>query len=52
LFYKSYGCIGAYLGTFLPSKEVKMTVEGMIATGNNGNIKMEFLVSDDIRDML
>lgn len=32
-FYKSYGGLGAYLGMFLPSKEIKLNTTGLFAIG-------------------
>lgn len=51
-FYKSYSGIGGYLGTFLDSKKVKMTVEGMIGVKNEGSFKLEFKICDDAKKLL
>jgi hypothetical protein len=39
-FYKSYSGIGAYLGVFLPSKEIKLTTEGLFALGFEKHLKL------------
>ncbi len=39
-FYKSYSGVGAYLGIFLPSKEIKVTTEGIIALGFHKHLKL------------
>jgi len=39
-FYKSYSGIGAFLGLFLPSKEIKVTPKGMIALGFHKHLKV------------
>ena len=39
-FYKSYSGIGAYLGVFLPSKEIKLTTQGLFALGFEKHLKL------------
>ena len=38
-FYKSYSGIGAHLGLFLPSKEIKLSDVGLFALGYKEHIK-------------
>lgn len=38
-FYKSYSGIGAHLGLFLPSKEIKLSDAGLFALGYKEHIK-------------
>lgn len=51
-FYKSYSGIGAYLGVFLPTKEIKVTPDGIVALGFEKHLKLEFVVCDDVKEIL
>ena len=48
-FYKSYSGIGAFLGVFLPSKEIKLTTTGLYAIGYEKHIKFEYLITNSIQ---
>ena len=38
-FYKSYSGLGAYLGSFISSKEIKLSDKGLFAMGYKDHIK-------------
>ena len=51
-FYKSYSGIGAFLGLFLPSNQIKVTTKGIIALGFYKHLKVEFKICDNVEDIL
>ena len=44
--------MGAYLGIFLSSKQIKLSTKGLIALGYHKHLKLEFLITDDIAEIL
>lgn len=51
-FYKAYSGMGAYFGSFLPSKEIKLSDKGLFALGYWKHIKYEFLITNSVAEIL
>ena len=51
-FYKSYSGIGAYLGVFLSSKEVKVNTNGLISMGFHKHLKLEYVITDSPEEII
>ena len=51
-FYKSYSGMGAFLGGFLPSKEIKLSDSGLYAMGYFKHIKFEFLITNSVPEIV
>lgn len=51
-FYKSYSGVGAFLGLFLPTKQIKVTTKGVFALGLHKHIKLEYNVCDEVSEIL
>lgn len=51
-FYKSYSGIGAFLGLFLPTKQIKLTPKGLTALVFHKHLKIEVIICDNVEDIL
>ena len=51
-FYKSYSGFGGYLGTFFPSKVIKVTHKGLYAPICYFHLKVELLLCDNVEKIM